>query len=118
VIAALTPTRLGDMAQAKALLDELTRTNPNSTVLKLYWIPVLKAAIELNRNNPAQAIVLLEAASPYELGQPPPIYVGTVSPAYLRGQAQLTEKNGTAAALEFKKMLGHRGVMANFPRLR
>jgi tetratricopeptide (TPR) repeat protein len=117
VIAALTLTRLGDIAQAKALLDELTRTNPNNTVLKLYWIPVLKAAIELHSHNPAQAMVLLEAASPYELGQPPPIYVGTVYPAYLRGQAQLTENNGTAAALEFKKMLDHRGVMANFPLL-
>jgi eukaryotic-like serine/threonine-protein kinase len=115
VIAALTFARLGDTAPTKALLDDLTRTNPNNTVLKLYWIPVLKAAIELNGNHPAQAVVLLEAASPYELGQPPPIYVGTVYPAYLRGQAQLVEKNGVAAAVEFKKMLDHRGVMANFP---
>jgi eukaryotic-like serine/threonine-protein kinase len=115
VIAALTFARLGDTAQSKALLDELTRSNPNNTVLKLYWIPVLKAAIELNSNNPAQAIVLLEAASPYEFGQPPPIYIGTIYPAYLRGLAQIAANNGSAAAVEFKKMLDHRGVMANFP---
>jgi hypothetical protein len=76
---------------------------------------VLKAAIELNSNNPAQAIVLLEAASPYEFGQPPPIYIGTIYPAYLRGLAQIAANNGSAAAVEFKKMLDHRGVMANFP---
>ena len=115
VLAALALARIGDTAQAKALIDELARTNPNNTVLKLYWMPVLKAAIELNGGKPEQAIVLLEAALPYELGRPPPIFVGSIYPAYLRGIALLAEKNGAAAQAEFQKLIEHRGIIVNFP---
>ena len=115
VLAALALARVGDSGQSKALIDELAHTNPNNTVLKLYWIPVLKAAIELNGGKPEQAIVLLEAALPYELGQPPPIFVGSIYPAYLRGVALLAARNGTAAQAEFQKMIDHRGIMVNWP---
>jgi hypothetical protein len=58
--------------------------------------------------------VLLEAAAPYELGAPPQLQVGTLYPAYIRGQAQLMAHNGSAAAAEFQKLLDHRGVVLNF----
>src|SRR5207244_12527327 len=74
-----------------------------------------KAAIDLNGGNSAQALVLLEAAAPYELGEPPPVQVGTLYPAYLRGQAYLAAHNGSAAATEFQKLLDHRGIVINFP---
>jgi hypothetical protein len=32
----------------------------------------------------------LEATAPYELGEPPPTQLGTLFPAYLRGQAHLS----------------------------
>ena len=35
-------------------------------------------------------------------------------PVYLRGQAYLMAKNGTAAAGEFQKVLDHPGVVVNF----
>jgi serine/threonine protein kinase len=73
-----------------------------------------KAAIELNNNNAAQSLVYLEAAAPYELGEPPQFQVGTLYPAYIRGQAQLMAHNGTAAAVEFQKLLDHRGIVVNF----
>jgi hypothetical protein len=55
-----------------------------------------------------------EAAAPYELGEPPPFQEGTLYPAYIRGQAQLMARNGTAAATEFQKLLDHRGIVVNF----
>src|SRR2546425_4339094 len=90
MLAALTPARFGDTARAKAMMEELEKSNPSNTVFKLYWLPALKAAIELNEGNSAQALVLLEAAAPYESGGPPPFQLGTMYPAYLRGQAYLS----------------------------
>ena len=58
--------------------------------------------------------MLLEAAAPYELGDPPGLQMGTLYPAYLRGQAYLLAHDGTAAVAEFQKLLNHRGVVVNF----
>jgi hypothetical protein len=56
---------------------------------------------------------------PYELADPPPFSAGTMYPVYLRGQAYLgMEKgsgNGGLAGAEFQKILGHPGVIVNFP---
>jgi hypothetical protein len=82
-------------------------------VLKVYWLPTIKAAIELNTNNAAQSLVFLEAAAPYELGTPPQFQLGTLYPAYIRGQAYLLAHNGIAAAAEFQKLLDHRGIILN-----
>src|SRR5206468_3024691 len=59
VLAALVLGRVGDTAHAKALTDELEKNNPSNTVLKLYWLPTLRAVNELNSGNAAQAVVLL-----------------------------------------------------------
>ncbi len=115
MLAALTLARAGDTVRAKAIVAELEKDNPLNTVLKLYWLPALKAAIELNEGNSAQALMLLEAAAPYESGGPPPFQLGTMYPTYLRGQAQLSAHNDTAAAAEFQKFLDHRGIVLNFP---
>src|SRR5260370_32303880 len=101
VLSALVLARVGDVARAKAMVEQLEKSNPLNTVLKLYWLPTLKAAIELNGGNSAQALVFLEAAAPYELGEPPPVQEGTLYPAYLPGQADLAGPNGSAARTEF-----------------
>jgi hypothetical protein len=115
VLAALTLARVGDTALAKTMVGQLEKSNPLNTVFKLYWLPTLKAAIELNSGNSAHALVFLETAAPYELGEPPPTQEGTLYPVYLRGQAQLMAHNGNAAVTEFQKFLDHRGITVNFP---
>jgi eukaryotic-like serine/threonine-protein kinase len=112
---ALTLARTGDSARARALADELEKAQPSDTMLKVYWLPTIRAAAELNAHNPTQAIIDLEAAAPYELGQPPQLQLGTLYPVYVRGQAQLIAHNGQAAAIEFQKILDHRGVVLNYP---
>ena len=84
VLAALGLARSGDVARSKTLAEELEKNYPSNTILKLYWLPTINAAIELNKGNSSQALVLLEAAAPYELGEPPPLQPGPVYPAYLR----------------------------------
>jgi hypothetical protein len=114
VLAALALARIGDTARATALVGELERSYAANTLLKLYWLPTINAAIELSRGNASQAVVDLEPAAPYELGSPPPLQLGTLHPAYLRGRALLLEHNGAAAAAEFQKLLDHPGVVQNF----
>ncbi len=115
LFAALTLAQVGETARAKAIVEELEKSYPSQTVLKVYWLPTIKAAFELNTNNAAQALVFLEAAAPYELGSPPQFQLGTLYPVYIRGQAQLMTHNSSAAAAEFQKFLDHRGIVLNFP---
>jgi serine/threonine protein kinase/Flp pilus assembly protein TadD len=114
MLAALALARSGETVRAKTIVGELEKSYPSQTVLKVYWLPMIKAAIELNANNAAQSLVFLEAAAPYELGEPPQFQLGTLYPAYIRGQAYLLAHNGTAAAAEFQKLLDHRGIVLNF----
>ncbi len=83
--------------------------------MKVYWLPTIRAAIELDSNDPAKALVLLEAAAPYELGEPPQFQIGTMYPVYVRGEAGFAAHNGAAAATEFQKFIDHSGVSVNFP---
>ncbi len=115
LFAALALARSGETARAKAIVEELEKNYPSQTVLKVYWLPTIKAAMEVNANNSTQALVFLEAAAPYELGQPAQLQLGTLYPAYTRGHAYLAAHNGTAAAAEFQKFLDHRGIVLNFP---
>jgi serine/threonine protein kinase/tetratricopeptide (TPR) repeat protein len=114
VVAALALARIGDTARATALVGELEKSYATNSLLKIYWLPTINAAVELNKGNSSQALVYLEAAGPYELGGPQPMQTGTLYPAYLRGQAYLLAHNGTAAVAEFQKLLDHRGIVGNF----
>ena len=68
----------------------------------------------MNRNNPSKALEDLVSASPYDLGLPFPLQVGTAYTAFLRGQSYLAAQQGSAAAAEFQKILDHPGVTVNF----
>ena len=109
VNAALALARAGDASRAKALVEELKRDYPAHTVLKLYWLPTINAAIALDNGDASHALVLLDAAMPYELAEGLSLY-----PAYLRGQAYMLAHNGTSAAREFQKIVDHRGLVENF----
>ena len=111
-VAALALARAGDVTRAESLLQDLTRQFPADVWMNRYWLPSIRAAIELDRHNPAQAIEILQAAKPYELGGDP-ITLDTLYPIYLRGQAYLMQRNSRAAVSEFEKILEYRGRVAN-----
>lgn len=112
VLAALALARTGETSQSRTILEALEKSDPTNTYLKVYWFPVLEASIAMAQQAPDRAIVALEPALPYELGGPPP--GTTMYPAYLRGLAYLSQKNGPAAAAEFQKFLDHPGIVQNF----
>jgi eukaryotic-like serine/threonine-protein kinase len=115
MLAALVFARAGETARARTILSELQKTYPTNTTLKLYWFPIVQAAIALGDKKPADAMVALETVTPYEFGEPPPFQVGTMYPAYLRGEAYLASNDGAAAAREFQKLLDRRGLVFNYP---
>jgi tetratricopeptide (TPR) repeat protein len=114
-VAALSLARASDAAGAKRLADSLNRDFPQDTIMQGYWLPSIRAAIELNAKSPAKAIELLTTTAPYELGQCEPFQLGMIYPAYLRGEAYLLAGQGKEAAAEFQKIIDHRGIVLNFP---
>ena len=102
--AAYALARAGDFAQARAIADDLTKRFPLSTMVNRFEVPVVLATIEIRRGDPTRAIESLEASSPYELGE-----IATLTPVYVRGEAYLQLHEGSKAAEEFQRILGHRG---------
>jgi hypothetical protein len=117
ILAALALARSGDSLPAQKLADELEKENSVNTIIVNYWLPTVRASIEMNRHNPGKAVELLEPARPYDLASPTPaIEFGSfLYPAYVRGEAFLQLHRGTEAAAEFKKLLDHRGLVADCP---
>ena len=116
VLVALALARAGDSDRAQKMVDELQKENPLNTMINGYWLPTIRAAVEINRKNPGKAIQILETAAPYELGDPAPTGFGSsLYPVYLRGQAYLLLRQGSAAAAEFQKYVDHRSVVNSYP---
>jgi len=113
--AALALAIAGDTLQAHKLADSLDREFPLHTLLQSYWLPVIRAAVEVRAKNASKAIELLQAAVPYELNQSQPFTVGMMYAPYLRGQAYLQARQGKEATAEFQKIIDHRGIVLNFP---
>jgi serine/threonine protein kinase/tetratricopeptide (TPR) repeat protein len=109
VLATLALARGGDAAKAKTLLDAAEKAEPTNTLLKVYWFPLIDAAIDMDQSAPDRAILALEPVLPYELGG----NIGWIYPAYIRGQAYLAQKNGSAAAAEFQKLIDHPALVGN-----
>lgn len=95
---------------AQPMLDELQKRYPKDTITIAIMVPMTRAALEMNRGNDAKAIELLQSASRFELGA----VVGFLM-TYLRGQLYLRQKSGKEAAVEFQKILDHRGIDPTSP---
>jgi serine/threonine protein kinase/Flp pilus assembly protein TadD len=104
------------MAQGEKLADGLGKQFPQDTMVQSICLPAIRGQLALDRNDAPKAIELLQAASTYELGYP-----GTRSfsqnlyPVYVRGGAYLANHQPEQAAVEFQKIIDHRGVVGNEP---
>ena len=108
--AALPLALIGDAARAQELADHLGKRFPEDTVVKIFYLPTIRAQLALSRNDSSKAIEVLQTAAPYELGRAARLY-----PIYIRGEAYLAAHQGKEAAAEFQKILDHRGVAPLFP---
>ena len=78
-----------------------------------FYLPAIRAEIEIARGNPSKANEILQTASAYELGQPQ-AYESRLWPIYFRGAAYLAAHDGASAVAEFQRILDHPGVVLNF----
>jgi len=112
MLAAFTFTRAGNTKQSQELMEKLNQLFPNDFTVQAFSLPVTRAAIKLDENDPTAAIDILRPVTPYDLALSDAFYY--VYPAYLRGLAYLQLKQGDLAAAEFRKVLDHSGVGAGF----
>src|SRR5712692_11850698 len=102
--AALAFAWAGDATRAQAVAADLAKRYPRNILISSYFVPTIRAVVELNRGNAAAALDLLQAPAPYEAQY-------CMDAVYTRGQAYLASHQGNDAAAEFQKMLDHRGLM-------
>jgi eukaryotic-like serine/threonine-protein kinase len=105
----------GDSSQAERLASELNRDFPEDTAIKSLLLPMIRAAVASRSGDPAQAIQTLAQAEPFELAEANTTFTFALYPVYLHGEAYLATKQGSAAAVEFQKILDHSGVVGNEP---
>src|SRR5271165_4715022 len=110
--AALALAGAGEAAQAQKLVDQLNTESPADTLIQNYWLPSIRATIELHKGDAKQAITLLEVSRPYELGIE---NISVMTPDYIRGVAYLKAGQTGEAIAQFQKILAHRGLVANYP---
>jgi hypothetical protein len=116
--AALALAITGESTRAQELADDLDKRFPEDTCVRFTYLPVLRARLASNQGKPSQALKWLQAASPNELAVPGVAYFafyGGLYPAYVRGEAFLAAHRGTEAAVEFKKIISHPGVVFGDP---
>jgi eukaryotic-like serine/threonine-protein kinase len=117
ILAALTLARAGDSAAAQAIADDLAARFPLNLVVNRYWLPTIRAAIEIDRGNAARTLDILSGAGSYEFGYPDPqIGIGRMLyPVYVRGEAYLLLNRGNEAVAEFRKITDNRSLVGNYP---
>jgi serine/threonine protein kinase/tetratricopeptide (TPR) repeat protein len=91
-----------DAAQVEAIADATTKQQPLNTQWNAVLLPIIRAAMELKRDQPAKTIELLLPVTHYERAYPQVMY--------LRGQAYLRLRKGPEASAEFQKIANLKGV--------
>jgi predicted Zn-dependent protease len=103
VAVALPKPVAGQTASAQKLADEIAKQRPLDTLMNGLYLPVLRAAMELGRNQPEKAVEFLKPAAQYERGR-------DGFAIYLRGLAYLQARKGPEAEAEFQKRLDYKGI--------
>jgi len=103
--AAMTLAYCNELAQSQSFVDELQKRFPKDTPTIGLLIPMVRATMEMNRGNTAQAIEILRPAGRFELGNIAGFWL-----TYIRGEVYLRQKAGNEAAAAFQMILDHRGI--------
>jgi len=112
--AALAFAMAGDTARAESLAQDLGKRFPLDTQMQSLWLPAIQAQLALDKKNPTSALNALQAASSIELGEIQFVINNScLYHLYVRGEAYLAARQGTAATAEFQKIIDHSGIVWN-----
>jgi len=117
-LAAVVMARIGELKPAETVAQNMDKRWPVGTFTQKYWLPVIRAEIDLQQGQGAKAVddlVPAAQAGQLEFASPPALPVPAIYPAYVRGYAYLAVGDGSRAAAEFQKFIDHPGVVLNFP---
>jgi eukaryotic-like serine/threonine-protein kinase len=111
--AALALAMAADSAKPQAIANDLAKSFPEDTVVRLNYLPTLRAQIALNHKDAPRAIEALRVVTPSsELIAPAnPVLSLNLYSVFVRGQAYLQTRQGSEAVSEFQKILDHRGIV-------
>jgi len=117
ILGALGLARIGDVQPAGSLANDLAKDFPGNTVVNHYWLPVIRAAIDIAQKKPGKAVETLQVTMPYDFAYPnPQVGVGRLLyPPYLRGEAFLRLGQADKAIREYQKFLDNPSVVVNCP---
>lgn len=107
-LAGVTLAIAGDTPGAEKIAQSLEANSPDDTMLRGFWLPSIRAAMELQRKNAKKSVEILQVAEPFERGEHVPLL-----PAYLRGEAYLALGRGEEASKEFQKLIDDRALLQN-----
>lgn len=115
VEAALAYAMAGDSAHAESLVQDLNQRYPLYTQLQSLWLPATQAQLALSHKDATAAINRLQAVvPPIEYGLTDfVVNLSCLYPTYIRGQAYLAAGQGKDAAVEFQKIIDHKGMVWN-----
>ena len=107
----------GKFAQARALTQVLEQRFTDDTHVRFRYVPMLRALLAIDEKDPARALDLLQTAAPFDLAAPGSWggFFGNLYSIYLRGLAELAAHRPAEAAVEFRKVLVHPGIVLSDP---
>jgi serine/threonine protein kinase/tetratricopeptide (TPR) repeat protein len=108
----------GDAPRSEALASDLARRFPEDTFVRFTYLPVLRGLAELRRGRPDNSLERLQDAVRYELaanGLNFEVASGGLHSAYVRGEALMAAERYAEAAVEFRKLLDHPGIVGTDP---
>jgi eukaryotic-like serine/threonine-protein kinase len=98
---------LAGEAQARRLMEDVSRRRPLDTRFQTMLIPCVQAILLMNHGEAAKAIEVLKAGEPYDKG--------TSDIHFTRGRAYLLNHQPAQAAQEFQAVLNLRGAYIGDP---
>src|ERR1700722_12761050 len=107
---------VGDTEKSQSIAENLAKSFPEDTTVRFNYLPTLHAQLALNRGDTAGAVESLQMTSSRELMIPGGPTIDLVMlPGFVRGKAYLKAHQGSAAAVEFQKILDRQGLLAFSP---
>jgi serine/threonine protein kinase/Flp pilus assembly protein TadD len=97
----------GSEAQARHLMEDVSRRRPLDTKFQTMLVPVVQAILFMNHGEAAKAIDVLKAGEAYDKG--------TTDIHFVRGRAYLLNHQPAQAAPEFQAVLNLRGAYIGDP---
>ena len=103
--AALALACAGDVRCAETLANEASREKPLDLLMNNVTLALVRATVKMKQGDAAGAIAALQPSAPHDFGS----YAAGMT-MYYRGYAYLQARSGKEAAIEFQKLLDHRGA--------